>query len=116
MKFIVAQSQIVDHVSLNIFLVLPNELNQVMYNIVFDKSAEKDLERLPNTTIKRVVKAIAKLEKEPLPIGVKKLQATDEDLYRIRVGDYRIIYSLKEVIKVVNVHKIRHRKEIYRNL
>jgi mRNA interferase RelE/StbE len=87
-----------------------------MYNIVFDKSAEKDLDRLSNDNIKRVINAIAKLENDPKPQGVKKLQATNEDLYRIRVGDYRVIYAVEEAIKIVNVRKIRHRRDIYRNL
>jgi mRNA interferase RelE/StbE len=85
-----------------------------MYSISINPSALKELGKLPKATVKKVEKAIDALAEEPRPVGVKKLKASDEDLYRIRVGDYRIIYSIEEEVKIVDILKIGHRKEIYR--
>lgn len=95
---------------------MDNFKTNYMYKIIFDKSAEKDLDRLPKDIIRRIISVIAKLSTEPKPTRVKKLQAADEELYRVRCGDYRIIYSIAEGIKIVNIRKIRHRKDVYRNL
>ena len=85
-----------------------------MYNIVVSRSAEKDLEKLPSQIVKRVSKAIDELEITPKPHGSKKLKATSENLWRIRVGDYRIIYSIDDDIYVVDIRKVGHRKDIYK--
>jgi mRNA interferase RelE/StbE len=87
-----------------------------MYTIIFDKSAEKDLDKLPRTIIKRVIGTISNLAKVPRPHGIKKLKGSTEDLYRVRCGDYRVIYSIEDVIKIVNIKNVRHRKDIYRAL
>jgi mRNA interferase RelE/StbE len=85
-----------------------------MFNIIFDRSAEKDLEALPNNIVRKVLIVIEKLADDPRPSGVKKLKETEEDLYRIRSGDYRIVYAINDSIKIVNIRRIRHRKEVYR--
>jgi mRNA interferase RelE/StbE len=85
-----------------------------MYNISINQSALKELGKLPKAMAKKAEKAIDALAEEPRPVGVKKLKGADEDLYRIRVGDFRIIYSIEDEIKIVDVLKIGHRKEIYR--
>jgi mRNA interferase RelE/StbE len=64
-----------------------------MYKITFKDSANKELLRLPKQSILKIVAAIDELAEEPRPLGVKKLKDSSEDLYRIRVGDYRIIYA-----------------------
>jgi mRNA interferase RelE/StbE len=87
-----------------------------MYKIIFDKSAEKDLDRLSREMIGRIVRVVNRLSTEPKPSGTKKIQASDENLYRVRCGDYRIIYAVEELIKIVNIRRIRHRKDVYRNL
>jgi mRNA interferase RelE/StbE len=87
-----------------------------MFNIIFDRSAEKDLEALPNNIVRKVLIVIEKLADDPRPSGVKKLKETEEDLYRIRSGDYRIVYAINDSIKIVNIRRIRHRKEVYKNL
>ncbi|OSZ82872.1 plasmid stabilization protein [Chitinophagaceae bacterium IBVUCB1] len=84
-----------------------------MYTIVVSHSAEKDLERLPNAILKRVVIAIDGLASEPRPSGCKKLKGEKEQLYRVRIGDYRIIYMIADKIQVVDIRRIRHRKEVY---
>ena len=84
-----------------------------MYVIRFKKSAEKELERLPIQAIKRISKAIDALTENPRPTGSKKLEGQKESLWRIRVGDYRVIYQIEEVIKIVEIRRIGHRKDIY---
>jgi mRNA interferase RelE/StbE len=54
------------------------------------------------------------LANNPRPIGVKKLKDSSEDLYRIRVGDYRVIYTINDGIRIVNILRIGHRKDIYK--
>ena len=50
----------------------------------------------------------------PRPAGSKKLQGASENLWRIRTGDYRIIYAIEDTIKIIEIRKIGHRKDIYR--
>ncbi len=83
------------------------------YMIVISDSALKQLERIPKPYTKKIGQVIDRLAESPRPSGVKKLKGMTEDLYRVRVGDYRIIYSIDDVIKVVDIRKIGHRKDIY---
>ena len=85
-----------------------------MYTITINPSALKELSKLPKVTIKKAEKAIDSLANNPRPIGVKKLKDTKEDLYRVRVGDYRIIYSIEDEIKIIDILRIGHRKDIYK--
>ena len=87
-----------------------------MYRIIVDSSAEKDIDQLPTNIVKKIAKAIDALATDPRPIGVKKLRGSQENLYRIRSGDYRIIYALNDTIMIVNIRRVRHRKDVYRNL
>jgi mRNA interferase RelE/StbE len=84
-----------------------------MYRIIFRKKAAKELQKLPSTALKKAVKAIDDLSENPRPNGSKKLKASDENLWRIRVGDYRVIYLIEDTIKIVEVRRIGHRKDIY---
>ncbi len=84
-----------------------------MYKIVFKKTAGKDLERLPNSISERITLKIYALQKEPRPQGVKKL-AGSENLYRIRIGDYRVIYSIFENVLIIEIIRIGHRKDVYK--
>jgi mRNA interferase RelE/StbE len=83
------------------------------YRVEFRPSAEKDLKRLPSTVQRRVIDAIWRLADEPRPAGCRKLVG-GKDAYRIRVGDYRIIYTIADVVLVVGIQSIRHRREAYR--
>ena len=87
---------------------------KAMYKITFKNSAYKELERLPKSTVRKIAIAIDKLADNPKPIGIKKLKDSSEDLYRIRVGDYRVIYAINEGIRIVNILRIGHRKDIYK--
>ena len=84
-----------------------------MYAVRFKKSAEKELERLPTQIIRRISKAIDSLAENPRPVGSKKLQGQKESLWRIRIGDYRVIYLVEDVIKIIEIRRISHRKDIY---
>lgn len=85
-----------------------------MYTITIKPSALKELKWLPKSIVIKVGKAIDSLAEHPRPSGVKKLKDSTENLYRIRVGDYRIIYTIDDEIKIVEVSKIGHRKDIYK--
>lgn len=83
------------------------------YQIKIKPSASKELERLPRTTIPKIVTAIKELAENPFPQGVKKLTGFDRT-YRIRVGEYRILYNMYDDILVIEIIRIRHRKDAYR--
>jgi mRNA interferase RelE/StbE len=85
------------------------------YKVVPKPSVEKDLRSLPKSTIVRVIKQFEELASEPFPRQTVKLQG-GEELYRIRVGDYRVIYGVDRAAKLVTIHHVRHRREVYRKL
>lgn len=89
-----------------------------MYIIEFTNKAEKDLGKLPKQMIARILEKIDKLANDPRPSGCKKLtdfhvSNAPETLYRIRVGDYRVIYAIEEEFITITVVKVAHRKEVY---
>jgi mRNA interferase RelE/StbE len=84
-----------------------------MYRVVVERSAEKDLRRLPPNMRLRVADALRSLARDPRPAGCRKLTGTKHD-WRIRVGDYRVIYEIADRLKVLRVYRIRHRREVYR--
>ena len=83
------------------------------YRIDYAKGVEKDLRKIPGKMAVRVGRAIDKLATNPFPSGCVKLIGYDIE-YRIRVGDYRVIYQVQNSILVVLVIEIGHRKDIYR--
>ncbi len=83
------------------------------YNIILKPSAQKSLIHLPPTIQTRLLDAIQALSDNPRPSGVKKLQSK-QDLYRIRVGDYRIVYAIEDNRLLILVATIGHRKDVYR--
>lgn len=84
-----------------------------MYFVVFTRSAIKELESLPSAEIGKIIKKIEALSINPRPSGVKKIVGRI-DLWRIRSGNYRIIYSIKDDKLVIEIIRIRHRKEVYK--
>ena len=79
------------------------------YKIEIKKSAVKEISKLPKNVLKRVVTKIKSLGDEPRPTGCKKLTADEK--YRIRVGEYRILYSIEDEKLVIYVVKVSHRKK-----
>ena len=83
------------------------------YKIIFKPSVHKDLRKLPKTVVQRVLAQIEGLSEKPFPSNCIKLEGA-ERLYRIRVGDYRVIYQVGTSAKEIIVQYIRHRREVYR--
>jgi mRNA interferase RelE/StbE len=83
------------------------------YQIEFKSSASKEIEILPRPMVVRVVEAIRELADTPYPQGVKKLSGFDRT-YRVRVGDYRILYTVYENRLVIEIIRVAHRKDVYR--
>ena len=82
------------------------------YSILLAPSAERQLKAFPQAVQKRLIKRLKTLQVNPRPQGVKKLTGED-DLYRVREGSYRIIYTIREKALIVLVLKIGDRKEVY---
>ncbi len=85
-----------------------------MYKITFKKSAEKEIQKLPSSIVTRIVPVIEGLSMNPRPTGSKKLAGSKENIWRIRVGDYRVVYLIAEEVRIVEVRRIGHRKDIYK--
>ncbi len=85
------------------------------YSLQLKPSVEKDLKSLSKTTLLRVFKQIIALQHDPLPHQSVKLSGMDH-LYRFRIGDYRIMYEVNGQAKLVIIHYVRHRRDVYRNL
>ena len=84
------------------------------YQIELSRRAEKQLEKIPQQFQGRIRDKINTLAQEPRPTGVKKLQGTEENVYRIRVGAYRILYEIQDRALIVLVIKVAHRRDVYR--
>lgn len=84
------------------------------YRIEIKPSAKKELAQLPRETGENVVKAITALAENPRPHGYKKLTGSQQS-YRIRVGNYRVVYSLFEKQLIIEIIKIGDRKDVYGN-
>jgi len=83
------------------------------YQVEWKTSALKELEKLPRQFIPKIVAAVGHLSTNPHPQGSKKLMGS-EYTYRIRVGDYRIVYEIQENRLMIQVVRVRHRKDVYR--
>jgi mRNA interferase RelE/StbE len=75
-------------------------------------SAERELKKLPGQWIARIVPRLQSLASNPRPAGCKKLSGGDAE-WRIRVGDYRAVYTIDDARSLVEVTRIRHRREVY---
>ena len=85
----------------------------VTYQILLAKSASREIERLPAKIKERIIEALESLQSNPRPKGCKKLVGSAR-LWRIRSGDYRIIYEINDDKRIVDVNAIRHRSDAYR--
>ncbi len=82
------------------------------YKIVVSKSVSKELVKLPIGINNKIIPAIKLLAGNPRPKGSKKLKGMNST-WRIRIGDYRIIYIIDDVVLIVDIRKVGHRKDIY---
>ena len=84
-----------------------------MYRVLLEHAAEKDLKRLSSKIHGRIIAAIQALAHNPRPADCRKLAGSPND-WRIRVGDYRVVYEIADEIRIVRVNRVRHRREVYR--
>ena len=85
-----------------------------MYQIELRRQAQRELDKLPKSDFQAVIEAIKNLAQTPRPRGIEKVKTTG--LWRIRQGDYRIIYAIDDNINLVTVVRVGHRREVYRAL
>ena len=83
------------------------------YQVEITPSAQRDFKRLPHEIVRRVDAAILALEENPRPSGCVKLEGSDSD-YRVRIGDYRILYEVNDAKKFVTIAHVRKRSDAYR--
>ena len=84
-----------------------------MYEVFLERRAERDLKKLSGEVFHRIIPHLKTLPEDPKPSGCRKITGSKND-WRVRVGDYRIIYEIDEREKKVKVMRIRHRKQAYR--
>ena len=82
------------------------------YSLIIKKSAEREWRALPKTDLRRITERIRGLAHNPRPPGNEKLSV--QDRYRIRQGDYRVVYAVDDERRTIEVVKIGHRREVYR--
>jgi mRNA interferase RelE/StbE len=82
------------------------------YQVVISKTAQKEIRSLQNSDLKKVLATIKSLSEDPRPSGCKKLVAS-KNTYRIRIGNYRVLYFIEDTIRIVEISGVRHRKEAY---
>lgn len=83
------------------------------YAVTLARSARKELEVLPAKLADRIFRVIERLEQDPRPEGCRKIQGSS-DIWRLRVGDYRVVYSVSDRTRKVDVVAVRHRRDAYR--
>jgi len=82
------------------------------YSLEIKQSAQKELDSLDDALFRRVDRKILALADNPRPAGCKKLRGY-RDQWRIRVGDWRIVYSIDDAAKLVSIMRVAHRREVY---
>jgi mRNA interferase RelE/StbE len=90
------------------------ETKVIKFRVAIDSRAARELESLPTPIVRKIDKAILSLGENPRPPGVKRLRGKLKDGWRIRVGQYRVLYRIDENSKEVRIFDVGHRREIYR--
>ena len=85
------------------------------YKLFFDRDVEKDLAKIPKANVRKIMGKVASLSINPHPPQSLKLENSNIT-YRLRVGDYRVIYQIDDHLKQVTIYHIRHRKDVYRSI
>ena len=83
------------------------------YRVVIDRTAEKELARLPDDVLRLLAKRIAALADDPRPHGCQKLAG--REAYRIRQGDYRAVFAIDDAARLVTLVRVAHRSDVYRD-
>jgi len=82
------------------------------YNIEWKHSAARELRKLPREAVLRILQAVEQLATEPYPHGVRKLVGA-QHTYRIRVGDYRVVYNVVSSTLIIQIVRVGHRRDVY---
>lgn len=85
------------------------------YSVGYDSTARKELSKLDRQIARRVARAVSALGANPRPAGCRRLVGYD-DLWRVRVGDYRVIYTIRDTELIVLALRIAHRSDVYRRI
>jgi mRNA interferase RelE/StbE len=85
----------------------------VPFRIEWKKSTREDLRKLPVSTEERIPELVENLAENPFPQGVEKLSGS-QHAYRIRLGDYRVVYEVVVELKLIEIQRVRHRKDVYK--
>jgi mRNA interferase RelE/StbE len=83
------------------------------YAVIVARSAYKELDSLPPEIIERILPRIEQLANAPRPSGCRKLSG-ERNLWRLRIGEYRVIYSVDDDLRTVDISAVRHRRDAYR--
>ena len=84
------------------------------YQVILPKAVQKQLNQLPQDLKQRIVAALMRLQEDPRPVN--SLQMKGSQGYRLRVGDYRVLYDIDNKEEIVTLRRVGHRREIYRDL
>ena len=85
------------------------------YKIHWKESAERELRSIDRQQIPRIIETVSTLSNDPYPTQHRKLFGS-ESSYRIRIGDYRVIYQVNTQQKIIFIYHVRHRKDVYRKM
>jgi mRNA interferase RelE/StbE len=85
-----------------------------VYRVELRRNSQKALDRLPKQERLKIISALIELEQNPRPRGIEKIRGTE--LWRIREGDYRLIYHIDDGKKIITVVRIGHRRDVYRGI
>ena len=86
----------------------------MIYEVFYSEAALKEIQQIPAKDAKKIYLKTEELGNNPRPKGYKKLEASKENMLRIRVGDYRILYTVEDTLEVVDIRRIGHRKDVYK--
>jgi len=84
----------------------------VTYRLLLKRSAERELDAIREPAFSRIKRKLLALEEHPRPVGIQKLHG--QAAYQVRVGDYRILYTIDDVARHVEIIAIGHRRDVYR--
>jgi mRNA interferase RelE/StbE len=83
------------------------------YRLLFDPGVHRDQKSIPKEDLKRILRRIDSLTSNPRPVGSVKV--SDPSVYRLRQGDYRVLYHVDDAQRLVRILRIGHRREVYRS-
>jgi len=83
------------------------------YTVIISRTPQKAIDRLDSDIYSRIIRKLESMEDNPRPMGVEKLAGAD-NLYRVRVGDWRVVYMIQDRNLIILIVKVAHRREVYR--